>query len=363
MNFALASFTLASVALASVAHATTVAIMPVEAPDRQAEGRQLLDTLRGALSKNGLTDKGDVRLNVPEARISFSCFDETPACMAQVGQILEADELIWAKLEPQGPDLKLTLSWVSVSSSSFKRPREQVIIPAGVPAGPFIQRAGVAFIANQPLPKPVKVSAKSRVTFTSQPDGATVMLDDARMGDTPTTIELVRGDYRLEVKLEGYATERRTVQVKDAETIKIMLTPAQAVDGGTAVGAAGSGGASWKLWTGVGALVGATVLTGLSASFAEDGNNAVRETDALCEDLKQQRGLSPSALCPGEPSVSALIEEGESANAKHIGLAVGAGVLAVGGAWLIFDYLTDDGDGPSVSVTPTLGGAAFIGRF
>ena len=355
----LLNFALASVALVSVAQATTVAIMPVEAPDRQAEGRQLLDTLRGALSQNGLTDKGDVRLNVPEARISFSCFEESPACMAQVGQILEADELIWAKLEPQGPDLKLTLSWVVVSSSTFKRPRETVVIPAGLPARTFIQRAGAAFIANQPLPKPV--SAKSRVTFTSQPSGAIVMLDDARMGATPATIELVRGDYRLEVKLEGYATERRTVQVKDAETINLMLTPATAVAGGTEVGAAGGGAPSWKLWTGIGALVGATVLTGVSASFAEDGNNAVRRGKVLCDDLRQQRGLAPSAECPREPAVKATIDERDSATAKHVGLAVGAGVLAAAGAWLVIDYLTDDGSG--VSLSPTLGGAALIGRF
>ena len=33
--------------------------------------------------------------------------EETPDCMAQVGQILEADELVWAKLEVKGPDVAL----------------------------------------------------------------------------------------------------------------------------------------------------------------------------------------------------------------------------------------------------------------
>lgn len=351
----LLKFALALLTLTSVAHATTVAIMPVEAPDRQAQGAQLLKTLRGALAENGLTDKGDVRLNVPEARISFSCFEETPACMAQVGQILEADELIWARLEPQGPDLKLTLSWVIVSTSAFKRPREEVVIPASVPAADFIQRAGAAFIANQPLPK--AVSAKSRVTFTSQPDGATIMLDDARMGDTPTTIELVRGDYRLEVKLEGYATDRRTVKVTEPETINIVLSPAKAVDGGTAVGPATSSRSSWKLWTGVGALVGATVLTGVSASLSTDGNNTVREAGDYCEPITGSRSECPD----NDPTVERLIEKRDSAQTNAVIAGVGAGVLLGAGAWLIFDYLTEDG--PGVSVTPTLGGAAVIGRF
>ena len=341
-------------ALATAAQASTVAIMPVEAPDRQAEGRLLLDTLRGALSQHGLTDKGDVRLNVPEARISFSCFEESPACMAQVGQILEADELIWAKLEPEGPDLKLTLSWVIVSTSTFKRPREEIIIPASIPARDYIERAGAAFIASEALPKPV--SAKSRVSFTSQPSGATILLDGGRMGQTPLTTELVRGDYRLEVELEGHATERRTVQVKDAETIDIVMAPAKAVDGGTAV-APVSGAPSWKLWTGIGALVGATVLTGLSASFSEDGNNAVRRGMDLCDDLTGDPRRCPS----GNPEVDALLKERDSAATKSTVSAVGAGVLAAAGAWFIYDYLTDEG--PGVSVTPTLNGAALIGRF
>lgn len=351
--------TLMMLAMTTVAQATTVAIMPVEAPDRQADGRRLHAQLRAALPGQDLTDKGDVRLNLPEARISFSCFDETPDCMAQVGQILEADELVWAKLEPKGPDISITINWLVVSTSKLKR-KEVLVVPAGVEVGPVLDAAAKAFLAQEPLPDPAP--AKSRVTFITTPDGAEVWLDDARMGKTPTTIELVRGSYRLELRLEDHQTMSRSLDVSGpTRTMRFELLPSEAVGGGTEVKPA-TGGSSWKLWAGGGAIVGAIGLGVLAAGFAADGNDAAARAGSICDD----RGVIVNGECRLSEAdmreTDRLNDDHGSAQVKAVTTGIVAGVLAGAGAWLLIDHFTSD-DEPSVSLTPTLSGAALIGRF
>lgn len=336
---------------ATAVQAQSVAIMPVESPDRQADGQRLFQLLRDALPANGLQDKGEVSLSVPEARISFSCFEEKPACMAQVGRILEADELIWAKLESNGPDTVVTLSWLVVSTGALKHPRATVTVPGGVKLAPYLDRAAPAFIAGKPLPP---VAAKSRITFVSEPSGAVVWLDDAKMGETPTTIELVSGTYDLKVKLDGHATQSKTLKVDGKKTLRFDMMRAAAM-GGAVTGTTeptGSG-SSWKLWTGVGALVGAVALTSLSVVKMGEANDLVKEQEAAC--------AAQLPDCTDRRLQSDKEDEFSSVFTTHVVSGVGAGVLAGVGAWLLIDYALEDDAG--VSVTPTLGGAAIIGRF
>lgn len=354
--------TLLIFAMASVAQATTVAVMPVEAPDRQADGRRLLDTLRASLSTFDLTDKGEVRLNLPEARISFSCFDETPDCMAQVGQILEADELIWAKIEAKGPDVAVTMSWLVVATSKLKR-QETLVIPSGIEVGPMVDDAARAFLGQKPMPEPAP--AKSRVTFISSPDGAEVWLDDARMGKTPTTIELVRGSYRLELRLEEHQTVAQALDVSGpTRTLRFELRPSEAISGGGPVEPAKPGPSRWKLWAGSGALVGAIGLGVLASGFVADGDDAVSKAKSLC--ASASAGMMMAGGCPLQPAERAqaekLRDDRDAAQVKAAVTGVTALVLLGAGAWLITDHFLSD-DEPSVSVTPTVGGAALIGRF
>lgn len=334
------------------AHAQSVAIMPVEAPDRQADGQRLFELLRAGLAPNGYQDKGEVSLSVPEARISFSCFEEEPACMAQVGRILEADELLWAKLAATGNDTVLTLSWVTVSTGEFKRPRATITLASGVRVAPYLDRAIPEFMAGKPLPQPV--AAKSRITFVSEPSGAVVWLDEARMGKTPTTIELVRGTYNLQMRLKGHATQSKTLEVDGKKTLRFDMVPAAAVSGASKTEPASGGKSSWKLWTGAGALVGAVALTSLSVIKKGEGEDIASKARRTCP-------RTPEGECQATPEVNAQKADHESAVTTHVVSAIGAGVLAGAGAWLLVDYLLEDDAG--VSVAPTLGGAALIGRF
>jgi hypothetical protein len=78
-------------------------------------------------------------------------------------------------------------------------------------------RAEIARLARARLEESAR-SAKSLVTFTSKPPGAMVWLDDARMGRTPLTLELVRGDYSLEMRLAGHETYAATLKVDGQKT-------------------------------------------------------------------------------------------------------------------------------------------------
>ncbi len=70
------------------------------------------------------------------------------------------------------------------------------------------------------------------VTVASEPAGAEVFVDDAAVGTTPLTAQILQGERRIRVKLEGYKAWQKTLQVRAGEPrtlTDIRLEPADAV--------------------------------------------------------------------------------------------------------------------------------------
>ena len=68
--------------------------------------------------------------------------------------------------------------------------------------------------------------AQTRVQVVSEPAGATVYVDGSieRAGETPVTVSLSRGEHRVRLVLEGYATEEQTVTVGPKETKSVEFS-------------------------------------------------------------------------------------------------------------------------------------------
>jgi TPR repeat protein len=85
--------------------------------------------------------------------------------------------------------------------------------PEGTPTSSLSVQSGDA-------PRPLAVVA-AEIEVRSKPDGADILLDDAFVGNTPSTIGVSAGDHAIAIKKSGFKTWRRNVRVT---TGKITLT-------------------------------------------------------------------------------------------------------------------------------------------
>jgi formylglycine-generating enzyme required for sulfatase activity len=70
------------------------------------------------------------------------------------------------------------------------------------------------------------------VTLRSTPAGATIFVDDAEAGTTPTTVQVLQGERRLRVKLHGYKAWQQTLEIHAGTALElpeITLQPADAL--------------------------------------------------------------------------------------------------------------------------------------
>lgn len=78
-----------------------------------------------------------------------------------------------------------------------------------------------------------QTATKTRVQVVSEPAGAAVYVDGAveRAGETPVTLNLSRGEHRVRLVLEGFATEEQTVTVGSSrQTLSFRLHPVATVE-------------------------------------------------------------------------------------------------------------------------------------
>jgi tetratricopeptide (TPR) repeat protein len=105
----------------------------------------------------------------------------------------------------------------------------------------------------------------ARLTIHSSVDGATVTLDGTKIGPTPLspdTLELNPGTHKIEIAAEGYATYRQAVKLERSQRgemnaalvslVRVIRVPEKFVPVYK----------RWYLWTAVGIVVAAGVVTG-----------------------------------------------------------------------------------------------------
>jgi len=59
------------------------------------------------------------------------------------------------------------------------------------------------------------------ITFTTQPAGADIYVDDVNIGTTPRTTEILQGDHRVRIKLSGYKAWTQTISVTANEAMTV----------------------------------------------------------------------------------------------------------------------------------------------
>jgi hypothetical protein len=127
-------------------------------------------------------------------------------------------------------NIKYDLQKLAAGESSGPRPQPA---PGSTPSN---QRAVQAPPFGQPPPLPPPPQAAARVaqfgtlTVRVQPPSATIVVDGQEWensGPGPLSIELAEGAHDLEVRQNGFASFRRTVQVHAGDTISLNVSLSQ----------------------------------------------------------------------------------------------------------------------------------------
>jgi hypothetical protein len=98
-------------------------------------------------------------------------------------------------------------------------PAQNMPEPPVVEAPVLVQEPKVEAPRPAPTPRPVpRVVKTGTVRFDSRPAGATIYLDEVRLGITPLTVTTVTpGTHQVRVEMLGHDTWRSTVTVKEGE--------------------------------------------------------------------------------------------------------------------------------------------------
>ncbi len=132
-------------------------------------------------------------------------------------------------------------------------------------------------------------AALPQVVVTSNPPGASVVVDEAEApsGETPLTLQLEPGAHRLRLTLEGHTSGDEMVQVREGEPNEVHaeLTPiSEPVPWQT-----------WAGWAGVGlgaAGLAVGVVYTLKAAETSEQGATVKDRVNLGENLDTQHGVS-----------------------------------------------------------------------
>lgn len=201
----------------STARPRRVAVLGLEAADLPARlAAQTTTAVRSQVATFPdliLVAKDAVTLS--EAALTFSCIDESAACMAQIGQELGAQVLIYGRLKAYpGQQAHLVLHVVDVQE------RRAVASEKGIFALSLLEE-GAARLAAQLLARQAS-STQGWLALTILQAGARVYLDDRLVAQAPLPMPLLAepGVHELKVVYEGFQDHREMIDVQPGETVR-----------------------------------------------------------------------------------------------------------------------------------------------
>ncbi len=212
----------------------------------------------------------------------------------------------------------------------------------------------------------LKEKVPPRVMITSKPTGANIRFgspNSPTVGSTPYEGDVEKGKLVVILKLDGYETERREIEMAAAatETVDVRMKASAAVEdpGG---GTESDGGFPLGLVGGITAGAGVAVL-------ATGGFFTFQQMSLTDQVNTFDKSGNPGA---GRLEIARLKEEAEGAYQTSLGLYVAGGVLvAAGGALLVVDMLGGSDEGADAQssldvgfgILPGGGAVTFGGTF
>jgi hypothetical protein len=323
----------------ALAGPAAIGVIPVDAPEHEAEGGRIQAAIQQAIEQNPGWQAKASAMRLDEARLTFSCFDESEACMAQVGALLQVDLLLWGTLEAHGGARALKLQLLDVKhATTVRRERYERSGPAAVEQ---LAEAARGFVRGHP------VESLAHLEVRSEPSGAAVQIDGQPFGATPAVADLPPGSHRVQIQLAGHhAVEREVALTGEGAVLDEQLTPLMATPVVRTRAPATTGGSDTGFWLGIGAGGVAVVSAGIATAFGlrtldlrDDAAKADTEAGhahAVSEG-KDKRLLTNVAwgVAAAAAATSAyfFFFYDDAPSSGHVGMGVGPGGVAVGGSF------------------------------
>lgn len=304
-------------------------------------GQTVTDTLRRLVPQlSGMSVKPHSQ-DAVEVKAIFDCQDERPSCMAQIGRSLSVNRLIFGTVKRQpGGAFTIQLKQLNVADATVDKFVNETV-QAGVLQQPNPQ---LDTLAQRWLHVLLVEGLRGGLKVTSEPPGATVLLDGAPIGQTPIMQSDVEvGNHVLSLELAGHTQVVRTVTILGGTVHEVTAQLAHRGRGGGG-GSSGpgdnrpSGPTNWSrvLTTGSYVLLGIAGVSAISAigtwrGYVAAEDRASSQLDMLQRQLTEQgkAGMYGSffgsaqrlSTCMGEsslagayPSYDAYLSDCQSGN-------------------------------------------------
>lgn len=232
-------------------------------------------TLRGlADGREGwrVTDPGI--LSVSEAKLSFSCLGEDPACWSEVGSVLEADLLLIGTVRSVPAGVSVTLLLFDIRGVRLMDRLVRTLPRQGA--------VEVFTAAVRSFLFPDAVSEPGVLRIVCEPDGGEVLVDGVSVGLSPVPdVSVEPGVHEVVVALAGHHPWRRRLEAQAGAAVDLRVsltrlpppTPAQvAVARPKPVPPTPR--SRFRSWLGWGVLGGGAVVGGIGLLFGKLASDA-----------------------------------------------------------------------------------------
>ncbi|MCA9539161.1 MAG: PEGA domain-containing protein [Myxococcales bacterium] len=329
----------------ALAAPTPAALLATEAPDRPDVGQRLTEALTQAIESDpALTLTQPATMKLDEAKLTFSCFDEAPACMRDIAGLLDARRLAWASVARTSDGWLLRVRVLDAAAGRLVGEGDFGLRGGDEQIAELLRLAEAVVRGEQPV-----VRQNTRLVVESTPPGAQVALDGRPFGPTPVEVEVESGAHQIALSMQGYAPVLHRVDAQDP-TVRVLLElvpvvpvaappvtmvePVQPVEPRD----------DWRFWAGVGtggvAVVAAGVAVGLYATGSGNADDA--------------KGLPAD-----DPRRQQLLDDHDRYKAGYYTALTLS--LTAAAASAVFFVLDATDDGPSLAATAN--GAMLQGRF
>lgn len=362
--FALLAAALVSPAFAQGPAPIRMAVMPTDVVDPVAPaiGDALRERMRLAIAEvPELVDVGGAQMTPEEARMTFSCFDESPECMSELADAVSgARRVAWARIERRDMAWLLRVRVLDLKERRYTQD-QSFTLPGGDERVAELSLLAAGVVRGE---RP-EVALTSRLIIDSDPPGADVMVDGRQLGPAPQTVEVTQGRHAIELSLPGRRTVKREVDVgprEQRELIRLPIVPKPVEATPVAQPT------HWSTWAGLGALVVAGVAVGVGGYALVQKNAALDEAAAVNADSaafnrSDDRTMLRARAAELDRRWAAAQDDHAAADTLATAAWITAGVAAAAGVYLLVLHDTDDGPVVTPSVNAEGAGAAISIRF
>jgi TolB-like protein len=204
----------------------------------------------------------------------------TTECAVEMGRLLNVQKMISGSIGKLGSTYTIDLSLIDVQTaqiekSFFRDFRGEIDGLLDIMQEISTQIASI--VGGTKAPEVKEEPKIFSLEVTSDPEGATLFINDKQVGRTPFESKAREGlTVKIRLEKENYKPWERTINISDDQEIEAELEYTEAYKNALAAAEAKEGGSSLWWWIGGGALVvgGAAVLLMSSGSGGDEGTSS-----------------------------------------------------------------------------------------